>query len=170
MPEFAFVGPSYEAANPLQDAQRLINWFVEVDQTSEAKAPLALLGTPGLVSVASGPVAPVRGMWTLPGNTRAAVVIGNLAYLFNGSTLTQIGTLGTNTGPVWIRDNGSAQVVAFADGSNIYSYNLSTSVWHAVGMAGRGAAFIDGWLTFGQPGSQKFFTSPLYWDGAPRYR
>jgi hypothetical protein len=169
MPEFAFVGPSYEAANPMQDAQRLINWFVEIDQNSEAKAPLALLGTPGLISVATGPTAPVRGMWTLPGNTRGAVVIGTGAYLFDGTTLTLIGSLGTSTGPVWIRDNGAGQVVAFADGSNIYAYNLSTSTWHAVGSPARGVAFIDGWLTFGQPGSQKFFTSPLYWDGSAAF-
>lgn len=169
MPEFAFVGPSYEAANPLQDAQRLINWFVEVDQNSEAKAPLALLGTPGLVAVVSGPVAPVRGMWTLPGNARAAVVIGNAAYLFDGSVLTSIGTLPTSSGPVWIRDNGAGQVIAFADGRSLYGYSLSTGVWTNAGVSARGTAFIDGWLTFGQPGSQQFFTSPLYWDGVAAF-
>lgn len=169
MPEFAFVGPSYEAANPLQDAQHLINWFVEVDQNSEAKAPLALLGTPGLVAVVSGPAAPVRGMWTLPGNTRAAVVIGNAAYLFDGSVLTSIGTLPTSSGPVWIRDNGAGQVIAFADGRSLYGYSLSTGVWTNAGVSARGAAFIDGWLTFGQPGSQQFFTSPLYWDGVAAF-
>jgi hypothetical protein len=169
MPEFAFVGPSYEAANPLQDAQRLINWFVEIDQNSEAKAPLALLGTPGLIVAATGPTAPVRGMWTLPGNTRAAVVIGGYVYLFDGMTLTQIGTIGTTTGPVWIRDNGAGNVIAIVDGSSIGSYNLSTSTWKLTALPTRGAAFIDGWLTFGQPGSQKFFTSPLYWNGTATF-
>ncbi len=169
MPEFAFVGPAYEAANPLQDAQRLVNWFVEVDPGSEAKAPLALLGAPGLVAVTSGPAAAVRGMWTLPGNSRAAVVIGSNAYLFDGTTLTQIGALQSVSGPVWIRDNGAGQVVAFADGANIYGYNLASGSWAPVGMAARGAAFIDGWLTFGRPGSQQFFTSPLYWDGATAF-
>lgn len=169
MPEFAFVGPAYEAANPLQDAQRLINWFVEVDQGSEAKAPLALLGTPGLVAVANGPAGAVRGMWTLPGNALAAVVIGNVAYLFDGAALTQIGTLGTTNGPVWIRDNGAAHVVAIADGMAIYSYNLSTEAWNVVDSRSRGIAFIDGWLTFGEPGTQKFFTSPLYWDGSAAF-
>jgi hypothetical protein len=165
MPEFAFVGPSYEAANPLQDAQRLINWFVEIDQSSEAKAPIALLGTPGLISVTTGPNSPVRGMWMLPGNARAAVVIGNSAYLFDGATLAQIGTLGTTSGPVWIRDNGAGNVVAFVDGLNIYGYHLVNHTWHAVGSAARGVAFIDGWFVFGKPDSQQFYTSPVYWNG-----
>jgi hypothetical protein len=169
MPEFAFVGPSYEAANPLQDAQRLINWFVEIDQNSEAKAPIALLGTPGLVSIVAGPSAPVRGMWTLPGNTQGAVVIGGNAYLFNGVTLTKIGTLSTSTGPVWIRDNGAGHVVAFDDGADIYGYHLLSKTWTAIGTAGRGVAFIDGWLVFGQPGSQKFFSSPIYWNGSAAF-
>jgi hypothetical protein len=169
MPEFAFVGPSYEAANPLQDAQRLINWFVEIDQNSEAKAPIALLGAPGLISAATGPSAPVRGMWPLPGNTQGAVVIGGNAYLFNGTTLTQIGTLGTFTGPVWIRDNGAGHVVTFDDGSNIYGYHLLNQTWTAVGSAGQGVVFIDGWLVFGLPGSQQFFTSPVYWNGTDAF-
>lgn len=169
MPEFAFVGPAYEAANPLQDTQRLINWFVEIDPNSDSKAPLALLGTPGLIAVTSGPSAPVRGMWPLPGNARGAVVIGNIAYLFDGANLTQIGTLGTSTGPVWIRDNGTSQVIAFADGASLYAYSLATGTWNALGQAARGAAFIDGWLTFASPGSQKFFTSPVYWNGATTF-
>jgi hypothetical protein len=169
MPEFAFVGPAYEAANPLQDTQRLINWYVEIDQNSEAKAPLGLLGAPGLIAVAAGPAAPVRGMWPLPGGEQAAVVIGNAAYLFDGINLTHIGTLGTSTGPVWIRDNGAPRVVAFSDGAAIYSYNLNMGTWGAAGATGLCAAFIDGWLAFNKPGSQKFFTSPLYWDGVTAF-
>jgi hypothetical protein len=169
MPEFAFVGPSYEAANQLQDAQRLINWFVEIDQNSEAKAPIALLGSPGLITAANGPVAPVRGMWTLPGNTQGAVVIGSYAYLFDGTTLTQIGMLETSTGPVWIRDNGTGHVVAFDDGTSIYGYHLQNETWTNVGSAARGIAFIDGWLVFGLPGSQQFFTSPVYWNGTAAF-
>lgn len=169
MPEFAFVGPAYEAANPLQDAQRLINWYVEVDQNSEAKAPLALLGTPGLVAAATGPSAPVRGMWPLPGNVQGVVVIGNSAYLFDGVTLTLIGALGTSAGQVWIRDNGSGHVVAIADGSSIYGYHLLNKTWTVISSPARGVAFIDGWLTFGQPGSQQFFTSPVYWNGTAAF-
>lgn len=169
MPAFAFIGPAYQAANPLQDVQRLINWYVEVDQNSDAKSPIALLGTPGLVTVATGPTAPVRGAWVLPGSSRAVVVIGSGAYLFDGSTLTSIGSIGSSSGPVWIRDNGTSDVVAITDGANIYAYNLSTSAWKTVGLAARCVAFIDGWLTFSEPGSQKFFTSPLYWNGAAAF-
>jgi hypothetical protein len=169
MPAFAFVGPAYEAANPLQDAQRLINWYPEIDPNPEAKAAIALLGAPGLVSVVQGAPSPVRGMWPLPGGDHAAVVIGSSAYLFDGVGLTQIGTLGTSSGPVAIRDNGSGHVVAFADGANIYAYSLTGATWNTVGQAAGYVAFIDGWLTFNQPGSQKFLTSPLYWNGTDAF-
>lgn len=168
MPAFNFVGPSYEAANPLQDCQRLINWYVETDQNPSAKTSVALLGCPGLVSVTSG-VGEVRGMWVLPGNTRAVVVIGATAYLFQGGVLTSIGTLSTSVGQVSIRDNGSIGVVAMADGAAIYSYNLHTSTFRTVLTPATRVAFIDGWFVFNSPGSQKFFTSPLYWDGVAAF-
>jgi hypothetical protein len=108
-------------------------------------------------------------MWTLPGNTQGAVVIGSNAYLFDGTTLTQIGMLATSTGPVWIRDNGAGHVVAFDDGTNIYGYHLQNETWTTVGSAARGIAFIDGWFVFGQPNSQQFFTSPVYWNGTAAF-
>lgn len=165
MPEFGFVGPSYEAANPLQDTQRLINWYVEIDRNEEAKTPLGLLGCPGLSSVVAGPATEVRGMWVLPGNARAAVVIGSKAYLFDGARLTSIGNLSTGSGQVSIRDNATGNVIAFADGINIYSYNLSALAWNVVPTASDRVSFIDGWFLFNDPETQKFFTSPLYWNG-----
>ena len=53
MPKFDFVGGSYEAANPLQDAQTCINWFPEIDKDDGAKSPIALLGCPGLTLAAA---------------------------------------------------------------------------------------------------------------------
>lgn len=168
MPEFAFVGPSYEAANPLQDCQRLINWYPEIDKNKDAKSVIALLGTPGLISAASGS-GEVRGGWVLPGNRKAVVVIGCTAYLFYGSGLISIGTLSTSAGSVSIRDNGSAGVVAIVDGTNIYSYNTSNGVWNVVGAPAGRVAFIDGWFVFNKPGTQQFFTSPLYWNGTDAF-
>jgi hypothetical protein len=51
--DFNFVGPAYTAADPFQDRQVLVNYYLEVDKTSGAKTPTALLGTPGLIQVAS---------------------------------------------------------------------------------------------------------------------
>lgn len=51
--DFGFVGPTYTAADPYQDRQVCVNWYLEIDKTQGAKTPVALLGTPGLIQVAS---------------------------------------------------------------------------------------------------------------------
>lgn len=166
MPAFNFAGPAYEAANPLQDCQRLINWYVEMDPNADAKSQAALLGCPGLVKVTAAGIGEVRGMWVLPGNARAVVVIGATAYLFESGGLTAIGTLGTSSGQVSIRDNGALSVVAMADGVAIYTYSLTSGNFNTFNTAASRVAYIDGWFVFNSPNSQKFFTSPVYWDGA----
>lgn len=120
--DFGFVGEAYAAPMLLQDSQVCKNWYCEVseDKTNGSKMPIALLGCPGIKSIAAS-VAPaeVRGMWTLPGNTSSLVVVGNGAYLMTvvigaGPTtppvvsFSQVGTLLTSSGPVSIRDNGVA--------------------------------------------------------------
>lgn len=51
--DWGFVGPAYTAADPFQDRQVLVNMYLEVDKTQGAKTPTALLGSPGLIQVAS---------------------------------------------------------------------------------------------------------------------
>jgi hypothetical protein len=139
--DFGFVGPSYEAPMTLQDAQRLINWYVEMDPNPSAKEQLALLGCPGLNLVASTINAQVRGMWVLPGSSQALVVSGNAVYVMTvvvpatqtsipQYSIAQVGTLLTNVGPVCIRDNGVQQnglggYAVIVDGQYGYYYLLS---------------------------------------------
>ena len=181
--EFGFVGPSYEAANPLQDMQRLINWYVEIDRAKDAKSPIALLGTPGLETILSTIFGEVRGGWVLPGNTSALVVVSNIVYLLSVSTpatsiskatfaLTQIGTILSYTGQVSIRDNGVGGVAVIVDGTtNGYVYKVSTKALTQINdpafYGSDRVSFIDGWLVFNKPGTQIFYTSPLYWSGVP---
>jgi len=51
--DFAFVGGAYMAPDPYQDSQICVNWYPEIDTTQGAKTVIALLGTPGLIQVAS---------------------------------------------------------------------------------------------------------------------
>lgn len=51
--DFGFVGPAYTAPDPYQARQILINYYLEVTKTPNAKTPTALLGSPGLIQVAS---------------------------------------------------------------------------------------------------------------------
>lgn len=139
--DFGFVGPAYEAPMLLQDAQRLINWYLEVSGDPRSKEPTALLGCPGLSPVASTKAGQVRGSWVLPGNQSALVVTADTVYLVTVTvpatqtsiaqfSVTSVGTLATNSGPVSIRDNGVAfgakgGYAVIVDGANGYFYRLA---------------------------------------------
>jgi hypothetical protein len=127
MPDFGFVGPSYEAPSIYQDAQECINFRPEIDPLKQAgqNGVVALYPTPGLTVVAQMfNSAEVRGMRTVSGGNYCVVVCGQYVYVLN-STLTPnlIGTLNTNSGIVGITDNG--QNVYIVDGQYRYTWRIS---------------------------------------------
>lgn len=132
--DFGFCGNAYEAANPYQDRQRTLNYYVEVSQDEKSKEKYTLLGVPGLNPILSLGTGEVRGCWVLPGGQNALWVRGNTVYLIATTvpatqisiaqfSATSIGTLLTNTGPVIIRDNGSYAVLV--DGLYGYYYRIA---------------------------------------------
>ena len=134
--DFGFVGQAYEAADPYQDRQRLMNWYVEVSQDDKSKTPTALLGCPGLNPIFQAVIAQGRGGWVLPGGNQALVVFGNTLYVGTvtvPATQTSIaqfswsavGTLLTNSGPVVIRDNGAGGYAVIVDGPFGYYYRIA---------------------------------------------
>jgi hypothetical protein len=127
MPDFGFVGQSYEAPSIYQDAQECINWFPEVDPTKAqvSRGVIALYPTPGLTSIcALSPQAEVRGMRTVSGGQYMVAVCGSYVYVLNSTfTPTIIGQLNTNSGRVGISDNGLN--VYIVDGSYRYTWRIS---------------------------------------------
>ena len=139
--DFGFVSGFDEMPMVLQNAQRLINWFVQKDPDPGAKEQSALYGCPGLNPVVSTQTGQVRGCWVLPGSQQALVVTGNTLYLMSitaPATQTSIaqysvavvGTLLTNSGPVVMRDNGVLTgglggYVLIVDGTYGYYYLIS---------------------------------------------
>ncbi len=198
--DFGLGGGQKVAPNPLQNAQVCINFYPEVDQANPKEAVGLLGcpgltqvcaapggGAPGFSNTmtnwplpSSVTNLPVRGMWELPGSVTALVVIGNTCYLmrssgsgpggFPGLTLTSVGTLLTNSGPVCIRDNNAGGYAVIVDGSNGYLYNLSTRAFSQITdpswMGATRVSFIDGWWIFNRPGTQTFYTNyPQYGTG-----
>lgn len=193
--DFSFVGGDNSPANAFQDRQACINWYVEASPSKASKTVTSLLGCPGLIQLAaapgggapgfstsmtawpqpySGPYLPVRGMWVLPGQTQALVVISNVCYLvtigsYGSSTVTgsinlnKVGTLASSSGPVAIRDNGTGGYAIIVDGPNYYLYNVagqtltqgSDSAW----LGSNTVAYIDGWWVFNRPGTPVFYTN-----------
>ena len=177
--DFGFVGSSYTAADPTQDRQSSVNWYVEYSTDNKSKTPVAMLGAPGLSPILSTAASitaggEVRGGWVLPGGTRAIVVCGSSVGVMTmtvpatQTTRAQfsyaiIGTISTNNGRVVIRDNGIGGYAMLADGVSNYLINLSTLAITTIADAGFVAAqrlaFIDGWLIGNRPGTNQFFTN-----------
>ena len=127
MPDFGFIGPSYEAPSIYQDAQECINFRPETDPLKQPgqNGVVALYPTPGLTVVAKlFNSAEVRGMRTVSGGNYCVVVCGQYVYVLNSNlTPNLIGTLNSSSGHVGITDNG--QYVYITDGSYRYAWRIS---------------------------------------------
>jgi hypothetical protein len=129
MPDFGFVGPSYEAPSIYQDDQECINFRPEIDPLKQPGqyGVIALYPTPGLVSKVTLNYAEVRGMRNVSGGQYMVVVCGGYVYVLNTSlTPTLIGQLNTSAGIVGITDNGLN--VYIVDGAYRYTWRISNPV------------------------------------------
>jgi hypothetical protein len=128
MPDFGFVGPSYEALSIYQDAQECINFVPEVDPLKQQgeRGVVALYPTPGLTSlVLFQNQNEIRGMRTLSGGDILVAVCGPYVYALTSTyTTTMVGQLNTSTGIVGITDNGVN--VYIVDGQNRYTWRISS--------------------------------------------
>ena len=126
MPDFGFVGPSYEAPSIYQDDQECINFRPEIDPLKQPGqyGVIALYPTPGLVTKLTLNYAEVRGMRNLSGGQYMVIVCGYYVYAVNQElTATLIGTINTNSGIVGITDNGTNLYIV--DGTNRYTWRIS---------------------------------------------
>lgn len=127
MPDFGFVGPSYEAPSIYQDAQECINFRPEIDPTKQPgmNGVVALYPTPGLTNkVTLFNTAEVRGMRNVSGGEYMVAVCGQYVYVLNSTlTPTLVGELNSSSGMVGISDNGTN--VYIVDGTYRYTWRIS---------------------------------------------
>ena len=128
MPDFGFVGPSYEAPSIYQDAQECINFFPEIDPLKQpgTNGVVALYPTPGLTLKAVLPnTQEVRGMHTVSGGEQMVVVSGPYVYALTSDLVPSvIGILNSSAGQVRITDNGVN--VYLVDGAYRYTWRISS--------------------------------------------
>ena len=129
MPDFGFVGPSYEAPSIYQNGEECINFFPEVDVTKQPgqRGVVALYPTPGLIQQSVlPPAAEVRGMRTLSHGQQMVVVCGAYVYIYDKNfNYRMIGTLESDSGVVGITDNGVN--VYIVDGLHRYTWYISSA-------------------------------------------
>ena len=93
MPDFGFVGPSYEAPSIYQDAQECINFRPEIDPLKQPgmNGVVALYPTPGLTNkVTLFNTAEIRGMRQVSGGSYMVVVCGQYVYVLNSTFKTNL--------------------------------------------------------------------------------
>ena len=174
MPDFGFVGASYEAPSIYQDAQECINFYPEQDPTKSPgeRGIVALYPTPGLVTEITLPAASeVRGMRALSGSQYLVVVSGNRVYSVTTSFVaTQIGTLTTSTGPVQITDTvttNNGLTAYIVDGANRYTWVASTNTFATLPVTDglwTGATAcdtVDNYVAYNEPNTQNWAVTDL---------
>jgi len=108
MPDFGFVGPSYEAPSIYQDAQECINFRPEIDPTKQPgqHGVVALYPTPGLTAKIKLDDGEVRGIHAISGGQYCIAVCAGDAYVWDSTyNPIHVGSLNTVTGAVGIQDN-----------------------------------------------------------------
>ncbi|HEX8106707.1 MAG TPA: hypothetical protein VF516_03215 [Kofleriaceae bacterium] len=172
MSEFTgFVGQAYEAASRTQNDQALINWYPETDPTKfggspstgapEQRGVIALYPTPGLISRLQLQYGQVRGFHTIPGGQLLFAVCGNALYsITTAYVATNVGTLNSNSGRVYITDNGVSAYIT--DGNNRYTYNWTTGAFAVVAatdgafVGGNVCGVVDNFIFYNRPGTNQF--------------
>jgi len=128
MPDFGFVGSSYEAPSIYQDAQECINFFPEIDPVKQQgeRGVIALYPTPGLTVKAVFPnQQEVRGLHSVSGGEQLIAVCGPYVYALTANLVPSvIGQLNSSTGIVKITDNGVN--VYIVDGAYRYTWYISS--------------------------------------------
>jgi len=128
MPDFGFVGSSYEAPSIYQDAQECINFYPEIDPVKQQgeRGVIALYPTPGLTLKTLLPnLQEVRGLHAVSGGEQLIAVCGPYVYALTANFVPAvIGQLNSSTGIVRITDNGIN--VYIVDGAYRYTWYISS--------------------------------------------
>lgn len=160
-----FVGAAYEARSLNVDSQRAINCFLELDNASP-RAPIALYGTPGTVLQFTLPTSPVRGC--IADTTYSYWVAGNTVYKVSTSnTVTSLGTIGSDTGPVSMAFNGTQTLIVDGVGGWLIAGGVLTQITDVDFPSGvTRSTFQDGYfIVTGKSGSQQFWINEVAYEG-----
>lgn len=161
MPTIPFIG-TQRGRSPNLGAARYLNLYPH----QGADGRISILGTPGLVRVASTGNAPVRALYST-GSTLFAVASEAVYSITPTWAVTQIGQVNTMDGPCSMAWNGSELLIT--DGTAGYLYRSNGVFMTLQDMpAARTCCFLDGYFLAEKAGTNQFQFSRLYdgrvWD------
>lgn len=171
MAKIDLIGPGYVGRSKNVNASRCVNFYPEVN-SQDSKSIVSLIGTPGTQYFTNAADGIIRGMHTF--NGLIYLVSGNKLYSVdpNGVRSSQLGeTLQTSLGRVVFSNNGLAPTggnqLIISDGTKLYCYNVSTTVFTTIDIAAYTTCFIGGYFVsdIGSSGGGRFRVSNLL-DGS----
>lgn len=172
-----FVGPTYTAASPIADAERLVNWYPErVDGHAKGQNELWYRTCPGTTPFVTVPRTNVRGLFSL--NGRVFSVVGDIFFeLLSNGTWRPWGSVVNSPAPVTMCSNGDGGFQVFiVSGGSGYIFDLVANNLTLINPAVQlgfptiavQGAFCDGYFIVLEAHSGKFHISNLedgtVWD------
>lgn len=161
MARFGFTGSSYSPQVQSLDAQDLINFYFEPDESGAGKSQGALCPTPGLSLFSTLSGTKNRGIFTINGLLFSAVG-SSLYQIDSAGVATNLGPIGNDGNPVSMA--ASPTQVAIASSGTLYCYNINTHVLSTpAGLLGNVSQceFCDGYFIALLKDTQKFQISAL---------
>jgi hypothetical protein len=148
MPPYpGFLGVSYRSASYMAVNERLVNFYVEKNETPNAASPYCLLPTPGFEDVVTVVEGPIRGSINADG--RDFFVAGFRLYELNSDdTATARGTLAADANPATLCWNGPAGGQLFITSGDVgYCYDLASDTLSTVLASGATmGSYLDGYF------------------------
>lgn len=156
-----FAKNSYQARALPISAQRCVNLYAEANPP-DAKDPIALYNTPGIVPFASGLAGPVRGLQVMTDVLYA--VAGNTFYsIASDGAATSIGTITSSTGLVSM-DISDVPELELVDGANGWTYSTTAGLVPITDpdfKPTNTVTYQDGYFAFPRTGTSEWFISDL---------
>lgn len=141
MARIGICGASYQSQSPTNDAEDLVNWYLEQSESPAAKSAFTLLPSPGTKTFATLADAPGRGgIAFIPNNaaTERVFAVGGstLFEILADGTKQNLGNIGNDALPCSFAYNQAAQLLITSAGV-LYCFNLDTNALGAVpGLSG----------------------------------
>ncbi len=164
-----FVGPTYQAASLIADAERCVNWYPElIGRGAKGQNQVYYRNRPGHRPFCVLRDSPVRGIYALNGRLFAVAGANFFEVLSNGGAR-QFGFVVNSPAPATMCSNGDGGFQVFiVSGGSGYIFNLNTNAFDQIDptmsafptIAVMGA-FCDGYFLVLQAHSGKFFISSL---------
>jgi hypothetical protein len=123
-----FTGSSYTSQSPIADAERTVNWYLEILESQYGKSRQVMYPTPGFQSFLSTTDVGGRALATMNGRTFGVMGAG-VYEVFTTQTSSRYGSVVQDNNPAQIAFNGIVGNQAlFSSGNNAYNLNLTTNV------------------------------------------